>query len=102
MSSRPPSPFDEFKTTLWDTFSNLIYIAGVIVIELVVRPLFGDKGFPLLTNITLTLGDLVLIVSLLNKLLNNSENCVTSVQRIWRNVAGKNEGEANEDDHDDD
>ena len=62
-----------------DVFASICYLGGIAVIEVLIRPLFGNSGIPTIANIVLFLGDAVLILSLLLR-------AVKALDRLWKAV----------------
>jgi len=66
---------------LVDVIVNVIYLLGVAVVELVLRPAFGASGVPPLANITLLVMDLILLFSLVQRLIKTLDQCVRELAR---------------------
>lgn len=73
VSFRPPPTFNEI---IWDVLANIVYLCGVVLIELVIRPLFGSDGPPFITQVILTIGDLTLILGLISRLVKAATRVV--------------------------
>ncbi len=72
-------PFGPFLEPVVDVLASAVYLAGIAVIELVLRPLFGSRGVPLAANVVLTLGDITLVISLLKRLFGAAED-------LWKTI----------------
>jgi len=57
-----------FKDIVIDEASNIAYLLGIIIIELYLKPMFGDEGIPLIPNSILIVSELYLLIKLLWKL----------------------------------
>ena len=71
------SKFENPLEPVIDVIINILYLAGIAVIEVWIRPFFGDRGVPRIANTVLLIGDAVLVLSLLRRL-------VVALDEFWR------------------
>ena len=74
---------DDIKEIATDVFSNIIYLIGIAIIELVLRPMFGDSGVPFIPNIVLIVGELALCVKLLHRLFILVDSFMRDIAESW-------------------
>lgn len=80
--STPEKIGDAFDIVI-DVAANVLYLAGIAIIELVLRPLFGTAGVPPLAHWILTLGDLVLILTLIRRLVVALDGLLKTLAQTW-------------------
>lgn len=61
------NPFHEFIEIAIGVGTNIVYVAGVYVVERVLRPLFGTEGVPLFAELVLFLSEFALVLSLASR-----------------------------------
>ena len=57
-------PEVSLKVITIEVLSNIIYLVVIIIIELILRPMFGKDGLPLLPNIVLITAELGFFIKL--------------------------------------
>ena len=73
----------DIKEIATDVISNIIYLIGISIIELVLRPMFGDRGVPLIPNIVLIVSELALCVKLLHRLFILVDSFMRAIADSW-------------------
>lgn len=76
---------NDFIKIIWDTLTSFVYLGGVIVIEVYLRPLTAGKGatVPLFVDWFLWIGDITLIFGLLRKLVRITDLFLKELFGTW-------------------
>jgi len=56
------------RDVIGDVAPNITYLFGIVLIEMYIKPLFGNDGVPLIPNCILVVSEIYLLVKLLWKL----------------------------------
>jgi len=73
----------DIKDIITDVLSSIIYLLGISIVELILRPMFGHSGVPLIPNIVLTVMELALCVKLLHKLFISVDLFIKAMAESW-------------------
>jgi hypothetical protein len=66
----PEHPGIFLEDIIRDILSYMLYLLGMVIIEMYLKPMFGANGIPLICNLILTVGELCLLIKLLWRLLD--------------------------------
>lgn len=64
----PERPGVSLKDIVRDITSYILYIIGMVIIEVYLKPMFGDEGIPFVSNFILIIGELCILAKLAWKL----------------------------------
>ena len=75
--------------TLVDVLCSIVYLGGVAMVELMIRPLFSRTGkpVPLLANVILTVMELTMLASFISDFLLAIYRVVRSSDRLFDQIA---------------
>lgn len=82
-------PKEDIKNIFIDVLSSIIYLLGISIIELILRPKFGHSGIPLIPNIVLVVMELALCVKLLHKLFISVDLFIRAIAESWTFTTAK-------------
>jgi hypothetical protein len=90
----PEHPGISLEDIIRDILSYMLYLLGMIIIEMYLKPMFGANGIPIICNLILIGGELCLLIKLLWRLLDLIDAFVRDFSKsylckIARNIISK-------------
>ncbi len=74
---------EHFRQAAYEVGTSSIYLGGIAVIELIIRPLFGAAGVPLLVDLFLKIGEVTLLFGQFSRMIFVVDSFFKSLFNSW-------------------